>query len=377
MMQTKFPSANPRAATLPTYEPGRPIETVARELGFGDLSEIVKLASNENALGPSPKAAEAMHNCVSQMHLYPDGGTHALRTAIAEKLKLRPEEVLPGNGSNELLELLGHVYLGPDVNIVMAEQAFIVYRLIAAACGAEVVSVPMQNFTHDLDAMLAAITDETRIVFIANPNNPTSTMVDQRAIDAFMDAVPAHVLTCFDEAYVELLDDAQQTDALKYVRDGRAVIVLRTFSKSYGLAGLRVGYALAARPIIDLLNRVRQPFNVNAMAQHAAIAALGDDVHIERTRELVRRGIEELVAGFNALSLDYVPATVNFILVRVNKGRTVFEKLMKFGVIVRPMDVYGLPEYVRVSVGTTSENSRFLNALGQVMKDLQSVQVVA
>ncbi len=374
-MKTNFPAANPRVSTLPIYEPGRPIETVARELGFGDLAEIVKLASNENSLGPSPLAQLAMQSCIAEMHLYPDGGTHELRSAIAEKLNLRPEQVLPGNGSNELLELLGHVYLGPDVNIVMAEQAFIVYRLIAAACGAGVMSVPMRDFTHDLDGILAAITDDTRLVFISNPNNPTSTMVRQHAIDAFMDAVPAHVITCFDEAYIELLADDQQPDTLKYVREDRAVVVLRTFSKSYGLAGLRVGYALAPRPIIELLNRVRQPFNVNAMAQRAAIAALADDAHIERTRDLVQAGIRDLGAGFDALSLPYIPAVANFVLVRVGKGRAVFDALMKQGVIVRPMDAYTLPEYIRVTVGTPAENVRVLKALAAVLNELNLTQV--
>ncbi|MFT5241144.1 MAG: histidinol-phosphate aminotransferase [Candidatus Promineifilaceae bacterium] len=367
-MTTSFPVSNPRVATLPTYEAGRPIEDVARELGIEDLTEIVKLASNENALGPSPQACEAMHAAVANMHLYPDGGTHALRHAVSESLAVNPDQVLPGNGSNELLELLGHVYLGTGTNIVMADCAFIVYRLIAAGAGADVIDVAMSGFTHDLDAMCDAITPETRIVFVSNPNNPTSTAVDPDAIARYMARVPDHVLTCFDEAYVELLPTGQQPDTLRYVREGRSVIVLRTFSKTYGLAGLRVGYGIAPAAVIELLNRVRQPFNVNAMAQCAAIAALGDMQHVERTRTLVCAGIAQLGAGFDRLGLNFVPAVANFVLVKVGKGRAVFDAMRRKGVIVRPMDAYGLPEYVRVSVGSASENERALDVLADVLE---------
>jgi histidinol-phosphate aminotransferase len=359
--------ANPWVADLAVYEPGRPIEEVARELGFEDPAEIIKLASNENALGPSPLAVKAMQDAVTGMHLYPDGGTYYLRQEIAARLNVEPTHVLPGTGSNELIELLGHVFLRSGTNIVMSEQAFVVYRLVASASRAETIAVPMTNFTHDLDAMLKAITPETRIVFIANPNNPTGTMVPQGDIDRFMAAVPDDAVVCFDEAYIELLDETDQPDVLQYVRAGRNVVVLRTFSKAYGLAGLRVGYAIAPEPCIALLNRVRQPFNVTAMGQLAARAALADDAHIVATRQMVKDGIAQFEAGFRALGLTWVPTVANFVLVEVGAGREKFVALQKEGVITRPMDGYGLPDHIRVTIGTREENETCLAALARVL----------
>ncbi len=361
--------ANDWVKGLGIYEPGRPIDEVARELGFSSADEIVKLASNENALGPSRKAIKAMKSAASQMHVYPDGGTFYLRNALAKKLGVESEQVLPVNGSNEGIELLGHTFLGQGTNIVMADRAFVVYKLIAAMFRAETIAVKMKNFTHDLDAMCDAITDETRIVFIANPNNPTSTMVEQDEIDAFMAKVPDHVVVCFDEAYVELLSPDRRTDTLRHVRDGRNVVVLRTFSKSYGLAGLRIGYAVASRECIALLNRVRQPFNVNAMALAAALAALEDDAHLLKTRRMVDSGLRMLGREFRRMGLEYVKGVANFLLVRVGNGREVFEDLKKQGVIVRPMDVYGLPEHVRVTVGKSAENRKLVAALKAVLAD--------
>ncbi len=351
---------------LAAYEPGRPLEEVARAYGFADPEAVIKLASNENALGPSPLAIRAMAAAAARMHRYPDGAATALREALAARLGVSVDCILPGNGSNELLELLGHAFLGPGTNVVVADCAFVVYRMVAAMFGATVIAVPMAALTHDLPAMAAAVTPETRLLFVANPNNPTSTRVTPEAVAAFMAQVPPHVIVCFDEAYVELLPPAQQPDTLRYVRENRLVVILRTFSKTYGLAGLRLGYAVAPPECIALLNRVRQPFNVSAIAQEAALAALADDAHVARTRELVQEGLRALEAGFRRMGLDFVPASANFILVRVGQGRDVFEALMREGVIVRPMDGYGLPEYVRVTVGTASENARFLEALGRV-----------
>ena len=365
-MTTFSELANPGIDALLTYEPGRPMEEVARELGFESADDVDKLASNENALGPSPRAVEAMRESASEMYRYPDGGAFYLKRAISEQLGVEPAQLLMCNGSNEAIELIGHVFLGPDAGIVMSDCAFVVYRLIAAGCRAECVSVPMKGFTHDLDAMPEAIGSKTRVIFVANPNNPTGTMVDSAAIDRFVEAVPDNVVICFDEAYVELLDPALQPDTLRYVREGRNVIVLRTFSKAYGLAGLRIGYAVAPESCIALLNKIRQPFNVNAMALAAAEAALADSAHVERTRELVRDGLDFLVSGFRELGLEYVPSVVNFILVKVGAGREIFRKLQREGVIVRPMDVYGLPEYVRVTVGTDEQNRRFVEALSRV-----------
>ncbi|MDP6525401.1 MAG: histidinol-phosphate transaminase [Kiritimatiellia bacterium] len=352
---------------LSTYEPGRPIEEVARELGFDSAADIIKLASNENSLGPSPLAVEAIREGAEAMHRYPDGGAFYLKKALASKLGVRPQEILPGNGSNELIEFIGHTFLGPGVNVVVADTAFVVYRLIAAMFRADVVAVPMRELTHDLDAMLAAITPETRVVFVSNPNNPTGTMVGQEEIDRFMEGVPGHVVVCFDEAYIELLPPGDQPDVLKYVRQGRNVIVLRTFSKAYGLAGLRVGYAIAPEEGIALLNRVRQPFNLNSMAQLAALAALGDDEHVAVTRDLVQDGLSFFVGECFRMGLEYVPSVTSFILVKVGEGRRVFESLQKAGVIVRPMDGYGLPEYVRITVGTADENQRAIAALSEAV----------
>ena len=359
--------ANPGIDRLLTYEPGRPIEEVARELGFDSSADIYKLASNESSIGPSARAVEAMKDCASSMHRYPDGGAFYLKRALSEHLGVDPTQLLVCNGSNEAIEFIGHVFLGPDAGVVVSERAFVVYRLVAASSRAECVAVPMNGFTHDLDAMLAVIGPRTRVVFVANPNNPTGTMVDSDAIDRFVNAVPDDVVVCFDEAYVELLDPTMQPDTLRYVREGRNVIVLRTFSKAYGLAGLRIGYAIAPGPCIALLNKVRQPFNVNAMALAAAEAALLDTEHVVRTRAMVRDGLDYLVAGFETLGLEYVPSVVNFILVKVGAGRDVFEALQKEGLIVRPMDGYGLPEYIRVTVGTREENRRFIEALPGVI----------
>ena len=348
---------------LGVYEPGRPIEEVAREFGFASAEEIIKLASNENALGPSKLAIRAMKDAARTMHLYPDGGSFYLRQALAAKLAVQPGQIMMGHGSNELLQLLGHLFLEPGTNIVMAECAFAVYRLVAKLYQAAVVAVPMRALTHDLDAMLAAITPQTRLLFISNPNNPTGTRVSAEELDRCMARVPAHVTVVLDEAYIELLPAAEQPDTLRYVREGRRVFVLRTFSKTYGLAGLRIGYAVAPEAGIAALNRVRQPFNVNAMAQAAALAALGDEGHVRRTQRMVRSGLRQLERGCRALGLEYVPSVANFMLVKVGAGRRLFEELQKRRVIVRPMDGYGLPEYVRVSVGTRRENAFFLEQL--------------
>lgn len=355
--------ARDAVSALPVYEPGSPIEDVARDLGFQDASELDKLASNENALGPSPRAIDAMRGQAAGMHRYPDGGAFYLKAGIGRHLDVHPDHILPGNGSNELIELLGHTFLGPGQGIVMADGAFLVYKLVAALFGASVTAVPMTDYTHDLPRMLAAIGRDTRIVFISNPNNPTGTMVDQAAIDAFMADVPDHVVVCFDEAYIELVPDERRPDVLSYVREGRNVVVLRTFSKAYGLAGLRVGYAVAPAECIDLLNHVRQPFNVNAMAQAAALAALDDEEHVCRTRELLAAEFAYLYGEFDRLGLAYVPSEANFMLVRVGEGRAVQERLKRAGAIVRPVDAYGLPDFIRVTVGTHAENERFVRAL--------------
>ncbi len=351
---------------LAMYEPGKPIEALAREQGFDDPDSIVKLASNENALGPSPRAMRAMRRAAARMHRYPDSSAHRLRSALAGRLRISPDQILIANGSNELIEFIGHVFLGPGVDMVMADRAFAIFRLIGEMFRARVIRVPMRDFTHDLDAMRSAITPATRVVFIANPNNPTGTMVSRRDLDRFMAAVPEHVVVALDEAYIELLPEDRQPDALRYVREGRKVILLRTFSKTYGLAGLRIAYAVAPEEGIALMHRVRQAFNFSAMALEAAEAALEDEAFVRKTRRLVRDGLRLFEDALGAMGLPFVPSVTNFMLVETGRARELFLALQRERVIVRPMDGYGLPDHIRVTVGTRSENVRCLKALARV-----------
>lgn len=357
-------NANPQLRDLVAYEPGKPIEDVARELGL-EPAAIIKLASNENPLGPSPKAIAAMREAVAQVHLYPDGGGYRLREAIADKFGVGMDQVTLGNGSNEIIEFIGHAFLRPDDEIVVAEHAFVVYKLMATLFGARTVEVPDPGFVHDLDAMLEAITPRTREVFIANPNNPTGTLVDQAAIDRFMAQVPEHVVVVFDEAYYEFLDNPP--DTLRYVREGRNVVVLRTFSKIQGLAGTRIGYGLASPAMTEILQKTRQPFNANLVAQTGALAGLLDEGHQRRTKELNDEGRAWLQAEFTRMGLEFVPSLANFVLVRVGDGDEVFAALMRRGIIVRAMRGYKLPEWIRVSVGTMEQNRRFMAELEEVL----------
>jgi len=352
--------ANQQLRDLVAYEPGKPVEDVARELGM-DPGKIIKLASNENPLGPSPKARQAMIETIERAHFYPDGGGYYLREAIAEKVGVSMAHVILGNGSNEIIEFLGHAYLQPGDEVVVAKHSFAVYRLMAQLFGAKVIDVPDPDFVADLDAMLAAITPRTKELLIANPNNPTGTMVFQEAIDRFMDRVPDNVMVVFDEAYYEFLDEAP--DVLKYVKAGRNVIVLRTFSKIQGLANLRIGYGIAAPEIVEVLQRARQPFNANGIAQAGALAGLRDDAHMEATRRVTHEGRNFLQAEFLAMDLEFVPSYANFVLLRVGDGKKVFDALLKHGIIVRAMGSYGLPEWIRVSVGTMPQNEAFMAAL--------------
>jgi histidinol-phosphate aminotransferase len=352
--------ANQQLRDLVAYEPGKPVEDVARELGM-DPGKIIKLASNENPLGPSPKARQAMIETIERAHFYPDGGGYYLREAIAEKVGVSMAHVILGNGSNEIIEFLGHAYLQPGDEVVVAKHSFAVYRLMAQLFGAKVIDVPDPDFVADLDAMLAAITPRTKELFIANPNNPTGTMVFQEAIDRFMERVPENVMVVFDEAYYEFLDEAP--DVLKYVKAGRNVIVLRTFSKIQGLANLRIGYGIAAPEIVEVLQRARQPFNANGIAQAGALAGLRDDAHMEATRRVTHEGRNFLQAEFLAMDLEFVPSYANFVLLRVGDGKKVFDALLKHGIIVRAMGSYGLPAWIRVSVGTMPQNEAFVAAL--------------
>ena len=353
-------TAHPHILNLLAYEPGKPVEELAREMGLNP-SDIIKLASNENPLGPSPLALQAMRDTLERSHFYPDGGAWALRNAIAEKLGLERANVILGNGSNEIIEFIGHAFLKPGDEVVTAGHAFAVYSLMAQLFGAKTIEVPDPGFTHDLDAMLAAITPRTRQVFIANPNNPTGTLVGQEAIDRFMARVPDHVLVIFDEAYYEFLDTPP--DVLRYVRENRNVVVMRTFSKIQGLANLRIGYGLAPARIAEVLQKTRQPFNANGIAQAGALAGLADENHMRRTRELTHEGRAYLEAEFTAMGLHFVPSAANFVLVHVGDGDAVFKTLLRRGLIVRAMRSYKLPAWIRVSVGTLEQNRAFIENL--------------
>ncbi len=356
--------ANPQLRDLAVYEPGKPIEETARELGI-DPAEIVKLASNENPLGPSPKAVRAMRAALSNSHLYPDGSGFYLCKAIATKLGLKPENVILGNGSNEVIEFLGHAFLNPGDDVITCQYAFIVYKLLATAFGVRTIETPSPDYQQNLDDTLAAITPKTRIIFIPNPNNPTGTLVSQAAIAHFMSRVPASITVVFDEAYFEFLDDPP--DTLPFVREGRNVIVLRTFSKIHGLAGLRIGYAVAPLEMIQVLHKTRQPFNVNSVAHAGALAALNDEAHLRKTKRVVDEGRAYLQEKFTEMRIPFVPAVANFLMVNVGDGCAVFEKLLQRKIIVRPLKGYGLPESVRISVGTMEENKKLIAALREVL----------
>ncbi|MGC6466611.1 MAG: histidinol-phosphate transaminase [Akkermansiaceae bacterium] len=361
---TTMEAANQWVCDLVPYEPGKPIEETARELGL-EPDQIIKLASNENPLGPSPKAKEAMIAEVERAHFYPDGGGYKLRNALAEKHGVAFENVVLGNGSNEIIELLCHSFLKPGASLIAAEHAFVVYKLMATLFGADYIEVPDPGFVHDLDAMADAITDDTRLVFIANPNNPTGTLVGQEEIDRFVNRLPDHVVAVFDEAYFEFLEEAP--DTLKYVREGKNVCVMRTFSKAQGLSALRIGYGFAPAHIAGLLNRARQPFNANAIAQAGALAAIADEDHITATVKNNKEGLGFFESAFAERGWEFVPSHANFVLVNVGDGDRMFQELLKKGVIVRAMRGYKLPEWVRISIGTPPQNQRCLEELDALL----------
>lgn len=350
--------------TLTPYPPGKPIEEVEREYG---ISDSIKIASNENPLGPSPRAIAAARDALTCLHRYPEGNCYYLRQAVAERLAVPAESLIFGNGSNEIIELVIRTFLRPGEDAVMSDQAFVVYRLIVQAAGGRSHAVPLRTYTHDVEAIADAVTPQTRIVFLANPNNPTGTIFFQRDWKRFLSLVRPDVVVVMDEAYAEYVEDAGYPDSLAAVKEGRNVIVLRTFSKIYGLAGLRVGYGIAPPAMIELMDRVRQPFNVNSLAQVGALAALGDHEHVERSRACNRDGMAYLRRECTRLGLEVVPSWANFLLIRVGEGARVYEQLLRRGVIVRPMAVYGFAQHLRVTVGTQAENERFVAALEKIL----------
>jgi histidinol-phosphate aminotransferase len=358
---------NAALKNLPVYQPGRPIEEVARELGL-PAGGIIKIASNENPFGPSPLALAAMQKALPGVNLYPDGNAFYLKQKLAGKLGVEPANLILGNGSNEIIEFAGHALLTPGADVVVSQYCFAVYPIVTRLFGANLITVPAKNHGHDLAAMLRAITPQTRIVFVANPNNPTGTLAPREEVIRFVNDVPDRVLLVMDEAYLDFLNDP--LDLAPLVRQGTRpnLILMRTFSKIYGLAGLRIGYGIGNPEFIAALEKIRQPFNINLLAQTAALAALDDVEHVRKTRQNNFTGLEFYERAFRELKLEFVPSFANFILVRVGDGQRVFEALQKQGVIVRPMGGYQLPEWIRISIGTPPENERCLTALKAVLK---------
>jgi histidinol-phosphate aminotransferase len=348
------------------YVPGKPVEELAREFGL-DPRAIVKLASNENPRGPSPKVLAAIAAAAADVTRYPDGNGFELKRALAARFGVADDAIILGNGSNDVLELVSHAFLRPGDEAVYAQHAFAVYPLATQARGAIGIEVPAKDFGHDLSAMLAAITPKTRIVFVANPNNPTGTWLPPDAVRAFIAAVPRDVVVVLDEAYNEYLAPHEQADATAWIADHSHLVVSRSFSKAYGLAALRVGYGVAHPDVADLMNRVRQPFNVNALAQAAAVAALADTAYVDESRALNRAGMAQLADGIAKLGRRMLPSHGNFVIVHVGDAARVYQALLKAGVIVRPVANYGLPEWLRVTIGLPAENARFLAALGDAL----------
>lgn len=357
--------ANQYVLDLVAYQPGKPIEETARELGMRP-EDIVKLASNENSLGPSPLAVQAMAQAAAGAHIYPDGASFTLRSKIAERFGVSFEQTAVGSGSSELIELLCHAFLHPGIELMAARHSFSMYPIMCKLFGANYVEVENKpDWSHDLSAMLRAITPQTRLIFVTNPTNPLGTMVGQEELDAFMEQVPEHVVVAFDEAYIDFAEE--KPDTLKYIRQGKNAVILRTFSKAYGLAGVRAGYAVTTPAIADLLNKARTPFNLNLLAQVAATAALDDDAHIARSVEMVRAGRDAYYRAFDSWGISYIPTHTNFILVKTGRGREVFSQALARGVILRHMDGYGLPDYVRITIGNEQENTRCLEVLREIL----------
>jgi histidinol-phosphate aminotransferase len=359
--------APPYIRAIAPYQPGKPIAELERELG---ISGIVKLASNENPLGCSPLATAAMQEALKTIALYPDGNGFELKEALRKHYGVGHEHIVLGNGSNDMLELAARAFLTVGDKAVYSDHAFAVYPLATQAVGAIGISVPAIEYGHDLDAMLqAAVERHAKLVFIANPNNPTGTFLQASALLGYLHALPSNILVVLDEAYNEYLPQEHRYDSVSWLKEFPNLIISRTFSKAYGLAGLRVGYAFAHAQVADMMNRVRQPFNVNSVAQAAAVAALRDEDFVRRTYELNRRGMAQITAGLRKLGLQYIPSFGNFVSFRIGDGLKIYRRLLELGVIVRPVANYDMSEYLRVSIGTQNENEKFLAALQQAIEE--------
>ncbi|MDB5866208.1 MAG: histidinol-phosphate aminotransferase 1 [Betaproteobacteria bacterium] len=355
-------SAPPHIRAIAPYQPGKPISELAREMGLEE-SSIIKLASNENPLGVSPLAQRAIQSVLGELGRYPDGNGFELKQALSERYGIALDSIVLGNGSNDVLDLAARAFLTPADEAVYSQHAFAVYPLAVQAMGARGIEVPARDYGHDLKAMAKAITPATRLVFVANPNNPTGTLAAADALEAFIAGLPDHVLLVLDEAYNEYLPPEMRTDTVAWLARFPNLVISRTFSKVYGLAGLRVGYAFASPEVAGLMNRVREPFNVNSVALAAAAAALRDYDFIRASYELNRAGMKQITEGLAALGLKYIPSYGNFVSFEVKDAGGVFQRLLKAGGIVRPIAGYGMPNHLRVSIGLASENARFLESL--------------
>jgi len=350
------------------YKAGKPIEELERELG---LTQVIKLASNENPLGPGKKALTAIQAALPLLALYPDGSGFTLKQALAEKYAVDVSQITLGNGSNEILELVARAFLTPEHEVVFSQHAFAVYPIVTQAVGATAVVVPALNYGHDLDAMLQAVNAKTRLVFIANPNNPTGTLLSQASLERFINALPDTCVCVLDEAYFEFVSSVESINSIDWLKKFPNLLITRTFSKAYGLAGLRMGYGLSSPEMADILNRVRQPFNNNTLALVAAEAALGDDEHLQQTITINALGMQQLTIGFKNLGLEWIPSAGNFVSVDLKQaGQPIYEALLRKGVIVRPIGNYELPHHLRISIGTAAENQLFLQALTETLADV-------
>ncbi len=367
--QSAYDLTAPGVNRLVPYVPGKPIEELERELG---LTEIIKLASNENPLGPSKKAIAAIQSALPKLTLYPDGNGFNLKNSLATKLNVAADQITLGNGSNEILELLARAFLTPSLEVLFSQHAFAVYPIVTQAVGATAVVIPALNYGYDLNAMAKRVNQNTRLVFIANPNNPTGTILGKAGLENFISNLPKHCLCVLDEAYYEYINENLRVNSIEWLKTYPNLIITRTFSKAYGLAGLRIGYSLSSPEIADILNRVRQPFNVNSLALVAAESALADKEYLNQTVNLNAQGMQQLTHGFQNLGLTWIPSSGNFVSVDMcRSAQPIYEALLQKGVIVRPVANYEMPNHLRITVGTLDENSFFLNALAQVLAHVQ------
>lgn len=348
------------------YVPGKPIEEVKRELG---VKKVIKLASNENALGPSPRAIQAIKNYASKIHLYPDGAAYYLREDIASYLGVDSDNIIVGNGSDEIVSIITRIFIQKGDQAIMGDPSFLMYRIDTQLSRGEIVTVPLKDFSLDVSRILNSLTDKTRLIFISNPNNPTGTILKSKEMQELIQNLPPGTIVISDEAYHEYVDDSEYPDTLTWVKEGKNIIVLRTFSKIYGLAGLRVGYAIAKKQIISILNKVRPPFNVNSLAQVAARAALKDRDHVIKSKNLIRREKEFLYSCLKELKVPFVPTQANFILIETGENtKEIILALLKKGIIVRGMEAYNLPNHIRLTVGTREENETFIRELQNILQ---------